>query len=350
MAQASEGAHSACSMVPSLSEEDQSLDAASAYLSPVSATTSHSGTFPNLIGLGISGCSLEPTFDHLGGYANPVPFSMSPALSNPLTTTDSLYNMPLKIDEYPRQTYDIYNGLADTSPLSLYGSQGMGPSSSLDSSLDVGTDQSTFSGQMPGYWASLQCPGPTTPSELSPVSTSSAMEAQWSQRYFSEACMNLTMPALPICGELPVANGTFDHASMAGESDGGLPGQFSTPVRTVLSPPSVTSGEETAHTSPTPSGKTRSLSPGRKPRAKKGYACPTCGFTFTRRSNCVEHQKKHDPGFKKSFPCDECQKAFGRNADLKRHIENVSAHHDEDSYRAVTEHGLGPSQNPQTWM
>lgn len=349
MARTSERAHSSSSMVPSLPEDD-SLEASSAYSSPVSATTSHGHGFSNPIGLGISGCNLEPTFDHLGAYANPISFSMSPALSDQLATPDSLYNVPLKIDDFSRPTYEIYNGLADTSsPLSLYGSQGMGTSSSFNSPGDVGTGQVQFPGEVPGYWASLQCPDPTTPAEISPVSASSTLEGQWSQSYYPEACMGLNMPAFPICGGLPVANGTFDHASVAGESDGSLRGQFSTSSRTVISPPSVTSGEETAHTSPRSADKTRASSPECKPRPRKGYECPTCGFSFTRRSNCVEHQKKHDPDFKKSFPCDECHKTFGRNADLKRHIDNVSARR-ERSDRAVAEHGVGSPQNSQIWV
>lgn len=350
MARASDRAHSLSSMVPSLPEDDHSLEPTSAYSSPVSAATSHGNGFSASIGLGISGCNLEPTFNHTGGYANAVPFSMSPALSNHLATPDSLYNMPLKIEDFPSPTYDIYNGLADTSsPLSLYGSQGMGPSSSFNSPGDVGTSQTAFPGQLPGYWASLPCHNPTTPSEISPVSASSTLEGQWNPSYYPEACMGLNVPTLPICSGLPVANSRFSHALVAGESDGSLPEQFSTSARTFINPPSVTSGEETAHISPTSAGKAHASSPGHKPRAKKGYKCPTCDFTFTRRSNCVEHQKKHDPDFKKSFSCDECLKTFGRNADLKRHIDNVSAPH-ESFDRAATEHGPGPSQNPQIWV
>ncbi|KAJ5184101.1 hypothetical protein N7492_001717 [Penicillium capsulatum] len=323
MDQTSEAAQSSSSMVLSLPEDGHSLETASVYSSPVSATTSHGNGYPNPIGLGISGCGLEPTFNQLDTYANAIPFSVPPALSEQLTTPNTLYNMPLKIDDFSGSTYEIYNGLADSSPLNLYGSQAMCPSSSFNPPIDISPDPTTFPEQAAGYWASMQCPDPTTPSEISPVSASSTMEGQWNRAYFPEAGMALNVPTLSMCSRLSVTNGAFDQASPGGEGDGIIPGHFSTPAGTVHNPPSVTSGEETAHNSPASNGKARTLSPGRKSHAKKRYKCPTCYMTFTRRSNCSEHQKKHDPGFKKSFPCDECHKTFGRNADLKRHTDNV---------------------------
>ena len=52
--------------------------------------------------------------------------------------------------------------------------------------------------------------------------------------------------------------------------------------------------------------------------------CRLCGDCFTRRSNCAEHEKKHDPFQKRLFSCDVCRKRFGRRGDLRRHTRTVS--------------------------
>ncbi|KAL4925114.1 putative C2H2 finger domain protein (Ezf) [Aspergillus undulatus] len=54
-----------------------------------------------------------------------------------------------------------------------------------------------------------------------------------------------------------------------------------------------------------------------------GTECGICGAKFTRRSNCREHMKRHDPSNRKSYTCETCGKALGRKTDLKRHIDSV---------------------------
>ncbi|EAU32780.1 predicted protein [Aspergillus terreus NIH2624] len=51
--------------------------------------------------------------------------------------------------------------------------------------------------------------------------------------------------------------------------------------------------------------------------------CSICGKVFTRRSNCHEHMKRHDPSRKNLHRCDYCGKTFGRNGDLRRHKDAV---------------------------
>lgn len=340
------------SIVPTLPEDAHSLEATSVYSSPVSATPSHGRGFPNPIGLGITGCGVEPAFDHLAGYHNPAAFSVSPALSSQIATTNPLYDMSLKIDNFSRPSYDIYTGLSDTSsPLSLYGSQAMGPSSSFGSPVEVGAGQTTFPGQVPGYWAPVPCPDATTPPEISPTSTTHTMEGQWNGQYFPEACVGLNAPALPMTNGLPVVDTSFNLSTPAGESDDGQSGVFSTGASAVPNPPSTTSAEGAIRTPPRVLENTPDSPPGQKQRAKKIFQCPTCPIRFTRRSNCVEHQKKHIPGFKKAFFCDECDKTFGRNADLKRHKETVSAPSQGEAQAGhLLSHDLGPSQDSQTRM
>ncbi|KAL4734745.1 hypothetical protein BDV11DRAFT_209137 [Aspergillus similis] len=54
-----------------------------------------------------------------------------------------------------------------------------------------------------------------------------------------------------------------------------------------------------------------------------GRECTICGARFTRRSNCREHMKRHNPSNRKSYACEICGKALGRKTDLKRHVDSV---------------------------
>ncbi|OJJ45001.1 hypothetical protein ASPZODRAFT_27031 [Penicilliopsis zonata CBS 506.65] len=67
---------------------------------------------------------------------------------------------------------------------------------------------------------------------------------------------------------------------------------------------------------------------GRTPVKRKrprpdGLQCTECGFTFTRRSNCREHMKRHDPSLMTPHPCEVCGREFGRRSDLKRHVDCI---------------------------
>lgn len=55
-----------------------------------------------------------------------------------------------------------------------------------------------------------------------------------------------------------------------------------------------------------------------------GLRCPLCDKVFTRRSNCREHLKRHNPGNRQAHSCSSCGKTFGRKTDLKRHYLTVS--------------------------
>jgi Zinc finger, C2H2 type len=60
------------------------------------------------------------------------------------------------------------------------------------------------------------------------------------------------------------------------------------------------------------------------PSPEVGLQCTVCGYRFTRRSNCRQHMKKHDPNRKRDHSCDDCGRLFGRKTDLKRHVNSVS--------------------------
>ncbi|KAJ5584834.1 Zinc finger C2H2 [Penicillium hispanicum] len=311
------------SMVPSLLEDAHSLEPTSAYSSPLSATPSHGGGFPSTVGLGISGCGLELPYDHLRAFPNQLPFSVASNIPNQLASTDSLYSVPLKIDDYSnRMCYDVYNTLPpDTShsPLSWYGSRSMSASPGWNSPIDVGPIQRNFPGQTSEYWAPVPETGPTTASDATSLAAGPTTGDYWNQQYFPEACVAMNAPALPFNGNLPVVGDSLASTSTV-THDIGSTRHPSRPTRTLLGSPSPQTNQGNPGTLPKPHQEYIRRS-GRK---DKGYACSHCGSTFTRRSNCAEHEKRHNPSYKQSFPCDECGKTFGRNADLKRHTDTVS--------------------------
>ncbi|OKL59356.1 hypothetical protein UA08_05191 [Talaromyces atroroseus] len=60
-------------------------------------------------------------------------------------------------------------------------------------------------------------------------------------------------------------------------------------------------------------------------------SCQICGKKFTRRSNCREHMKRHNPENRKIYSCHSCGKTFGRKTDLKRHY-STRIHDGEKRY------------------
>ncbi|KAH8700815.1 hypothetical protein BGW36DRAFT_425620 [Talaromyces proteolyticus] len=54
-----------------------------------------------------------------------------------------------------------------------------------------------------------------------------------------------------------------------------------------------------------------------------GLLCEICGRKFTRRANCREHTRRHDPKQRTIVSCKDCGKTFGRKTDLKRHYSTV---------------------------
>lgn len=299
------------SMVHSIPENAHNFDASATYPSPVSATTPQALGF-SPVGLGISGCGLDPGFDNLRAFSGAVPFAVSHAASNQMILTENYYEFPMKVDEFSgRPCFSTYNGLPPASniSLSLYDSQAMDVPPNYNTSLDL-DEQSSYAGQKPGYWASTPCSGPTTPLEAVPAT------GHWNQPYIPEQCITVNQPTIPVGRALyhptAVTNGSRSLAS------------HHNPKQISSSPRSVTSIDSSPPNSPRNVNKRRILRNYMDMDMEEGRKCPECGFVFTRRSNCTEHVKRHNPIFKKVINCDECTKTFGRNADLRRHIDNAS--------------------------
>lgn len=295
--------------VHSMPENVQTFDVSSPYPSPVSATTSQGLGF-STVGLGVSGCGLEPGFVSPRAIPSAVHFAASATAPSHMAPVENYHGITMKVDDFSMPCFSVYDGLppSSDSPISLYDSQTMGVPPSYNTSSEVG-GQGNFT-QTPGSWAPTPCSGPTTPLE------DVLATGRWDQPYFPESCITANPPTLP------VSSGSYHHMAVTGGSRP-LASHYHT-ARLSSSPRSTTSSECVIPNYAQKVNKNgRCSKTGTDKDVDGGRKCRVCGFVFTRRSNCMEHEKRHDPSFKKVF-CDECKKPFGRNADLRRHIESAS--------------------------
>ncbi|KAJ5714590.1 Zinc finger C2H2 [Penicillium malachiteum] len=314
-------------MVPSLADDARSLDVTSNFSSPVSATSSHAREFSTPIGLGISRCGLEPSFDTMGGFTSQLPYSVTPSIPTQIAPMDDFYSLPMKVSDFSEQTgFGIYNGFPETtqSMVRYYGSQAMRASSSYNSPIETASLHTTFPGQVPGYWIPAACSGPTTPPEVVPIQAGNMTGSYWSAQCVPELCPTINAPVSQMAGGFSMPDNSFNLRTVpVRDSEDFFSKDVSDSGLSIPESPKSKQGEKVAKRSSIASRKVAASPPKRKISSKKGYACRVCGFSFTRRSNCAEHEKKHDPNHRRSYPCEECHKTFGRMADLRRHTDNV---------------------------
>lgn len=244
------------SIAPSLTMDAYSRETSSAYSSPVSATAPQAA-LSQPIGLGIMNCGLDPTFDHTAGYQRPMPYPMSPLSHSPnsLLQTTAFHGSPFQPQDTSNKVcFSAYNGFQDWG-----GTQEMSASPSYGSNLEIQSGQEVFY-QMPGYWAPMPCPGPTTPLEALSV--------------------NATVPARPYM----FINNSSESAGIA---------------RTACNEIKVASGN-------------RFVCP------KCGNT-----FTRKSNLRQHEKQHDPESRKISRVSCSECSKTFGRKGDLRRHFNNV---------------------------
>ena len=305
------------SMAPSTLEDINLLDSRSAYSSPTSATSLQEEQYPPVVGLGISGSSLDPPFDHVRSYSSQTPASLNSSFPSDLVRTDNMDGISWKVDD-DKACYNVYHNFllgAPHSPLSWYGSQEMSASSSFASPIDVSLRQPTSSGQLPDHWASSPCSGLAQGLEAAPFAAGDTMSSHWNQQFFLGQRSALNASNLPLSNGFRIFNGSHGPINTPQDVD-----STENVLLNTLGSQSPPISHNGSYTLPQLGRETRQRSPTKK---GKGYRCSVCGYAFTRRSNCAEHEKKHDPSFKRSFHCEECGKVFSRNADLRRHTDNV---------------------------
>ncbi|CAI7570550.1 unnamed protein product [Penicillium viridicatum] len=288
-------------------EDRRSRDTSSVYSSPIS-TSSQGGVSP--IGLGISRCEIENAFGQLRVFppTSTLPSQLVPGAPNPTfaLSYDDYSSGPC----YPPVYSGLVNSASETS-LGFYSPPAMSASPSYNSTMEVVPGQNVFPAQMSDMWMHTPCSGPTTPSDVTPVTVANGAAGQWDQSVFPDACITSTMPLLPV--------NNASYLGAMGEEIGYASCGHSINTGQVVPQPQVSEGTDSATCS---SKRGRGSSNDRLVSAS-GLECPICGAKFTRRSNCKEHQKKHNPEWKHNHPCEDCHKTFGRSSDLKRHMSTV---------------------------
>ncbi|CAG8089297.1 unnamed protein product [Penicillium salamii] len=309
--------------------EDAHTHSSLAYSSPTSSPESH-GRAP--VGLGISGCGIEHAFDEVRVFN--VPSQVPSQLVSP--TPD----FGLSYSEYTNEScytpvYDQLQILSAGS-LGLYSSASMSASPSYNSALEVGAGQDSFATGMSELWMHTPCSDPTTPSDA----VTPPANLQWIQGAVPNAAISIPMPVTPRSStnaplrSMELGAGRSSIADVNAWQDE-IPHEVAT--SNIVTP------------EPTPQPTKRGHgSPGRLISAS-GRQCPTCSKVFTRRSNCKEHQKMHNPDWKHNHPCEECRKSFGRSSDLKRHKDTVSPAIRVNQNQSLT-WGLGPPWDSQIFL
>lgn len=292
-------------LAASLPMNAYSREVSSAYSSPISATASHPGFSPP-IGLGIMNCGLDPTFDHTAGYQRPMLYPMSPVNQSPnsLLHTTAFHGSPLQPRDTPnRICFPAHSGFQDWN-----GSQEMSASPNYISNLKIQRGEGVFH-QMPEYWAPTPTSGPTSPVEALFVNPAGAAGLQVPGR--NQYCTPLKSPTslVNFDASYPM-NSTGDSSKYSFELQ-----NSSAHVEPFVF---VNNSSESGDMALTGCSVTKAASSNR-------FSCPKCGNTFTRRSNCKQHEKQHDPESRKisRVSCPECSKTFGRKGDLRRHFNNV---------------------------
>jgi predicted RNA-binding Zn-ribbon protein involved in translation (DUF1610 family) len=277
------------------------------YSSPVSSSgTQERGP---LVGLGITGCDIEHAFDQLRVLNVP---TMQSQLMPGTPTFELPYEEYVNGPCYPTIYHQLPNASQDS--VNFYSPTSVSASPSYNSAMEIGPNQDAFPG-MSDLWMHTPCSGPTTPSEVVSATGGNGTRGPWDQAMFADVSNSLTIPLLPF-NHLP-------YAGTTGEETG-----YVRPSRQNVNVEAVGAQSKIAPSTTTeqPVLKTRKRSRGSSDKlvSASGLECPMCGIKFTRRSNCKEHQKMHNPNWKHNYPCEECSKSFGRSADLKRHMNTVS--------------------------
>ncbi|OQE44090.1 hypothetical protein PENCOP_c002G01520 [Penicillium coprophilum] len=282
--------------------EDRRSRETSTYSSPVS-TSSQGGVSP--IGLGISHCEIENALGQLRVFPPP---STLPSQLVPGVPTTFAY------DDYSSGTCypSVYNGLANSASETSLGfySPTMSASPSYNPTMEVVQSQHVYPSQLTDLWMHTPCSGPAKPSDVT-LGTVANGSGQWGQNVFPDACVPPTMPLLPV-----------NNVPYLGAMGMGYDRSSGQRINTGLVVPPQASADGIADGATISSNSERG-SPNDRLVSASGLECPICGAKFTRRSNCKEHQKMHNPEWKNNHPCNDCHKTFGRSSDLKRHMSTV---------------------------
>ncbi|KAE8410092.1 hypothetical protein BDV37DRAFT_235693 [Aspergillus pseudonomiae] len=303
------------------------LEDTSAYSSPMCSVSSYPRNSQSTTGLGISHCEMEDPSSQLRLFppdTYPSPVTEWP---NQMIPPESLLETTLDVGHFsPGPCYEPFGAHSDVSvsPLTYYSPQTLNAPSSYGSAMDFARNSGTLSAPSSHFW-------PNTPQS---DAASSEIQSQvkeepddsWEQNLLTEVSDTTVIGSV---SQMPhtVSNDAYSKSQHFADNgndtfvelnpglgrqrdEGRKPTARKMPVEVVF--------QLTKSDSELPDERCKILS-------ASGLECTICGTRFTRRSNCREHVKRHDPSLRKSYHCEFCEKPFGRKTDLRRHVDSI--HH-----------------------
>ncbi|KAB8232428.1 putative C2H2 finger domain protein (Ezf) [Aspergillus alliaceus] len=326
MEQAPTSFSSPCPVVRSPPDNHIMLEATPAYSSPMCSTSSYPSNSQSTTGLGISHCDMKGPSSQLRllppeAYPSPVT-----EWSNQLVPPESLLETTLDVSHFsPGPCYEPFGGHSDVSvsPLSYYSPQTLHAPSSYGSAFDFGGGPGTLSAPSSRFWPNTPHSDATS-SEIQALVKEESDEC-WDHHLLTKASSPAGLATLPQMSQA-VGDDIFPNPQRPDNDNGTLVelnpnvGCYGDNSRkaTAQNMPIEMVFKLTKSDSELPDEQCKILS-------ASGLQCTICGSRFTRRSNCREHMKRHDPNLRKSYHCEFCDRPFGRRTDLRRHVDSI--HH-----------------------
>ncbi|PWY89817.1 C2H2 finger domain protein Ezf [Aspergillus heteromorphus CBS 117.55] len=295
--------------------EDQAMmDTSPTHSSPGHAVPLFECEFQSFTGLGISHIQTEASADHLRLYPSPEPYVLSTSdWSDPILRSQHLLETPPDAANFaPNTYYEPFGSRTDVSasPLSFYSSQALSASPSYDPMLDFGAMREEVS----HFWPSP--PPETMAMTEGQTEVKGEPEDMWDTSLPDNAS-NMVMCTMPQVPQLQISTAFApppqsndkgnDTLTATGASQGDAPDVV--PAEVISKWIDDVGKSPNAETPKIPSA--------------SGLVCTVCGLRFTRRSNCREHVKRHNPRYRRTYPCAICGQVCGRKTDLKRHVDCI---------------------------
>ncbi|PKY09322.1 hypothetical protein P168DRAFT_324306 [Aspergillus campestris IBT 28561] len=305
--------HPPTSLAPLPSDDHMVLGATATYPSSTTAVSSYPCDTHSLVGLGISHGEMHTPVSNLSVYTAPEAFAYPTATTTASWTTQSMVPGPLFDNTMhvghlsPPATYEPFVDRTDdsTSPMSYYSSQALSVSSSYGPMVDMGSNPDGMTHAFRS-WSN-------TPVPVAGGLADDGVEVK------TEPEDTFDLPSVAETNET-VEDSLFNQWHKQQNLYSVAPSYYPPPAyhaNVVKSDPHEDSlVSEVRRTSPSNAYKKGMPKP-------DGCTCTVCGYHFTRRSNCMEHMKKHDPSRKRTFICNLCGNTLGRKADLNRHIDSI---------------------------
>ncbi|PLB44461.1 hypothetical protein P170DRAFT_430353 [Aspergillus steynii IBT 23096] len=293
------------------------MDSSPTYSSPMRSVPNYVPHSQPPAGLGISHCDMGPSAEQSRVYTSEQYPSPTTDWSDQIMPPESVLDAAMDVGPFsPATQYEPFGGYPDVSasPLSYYSSQTLSASPEYGVPMDIAGHHDMMPSQSSDMWPNANCSDEACKIKEEP------------NDFWNPSLFPITnAPTTPVMAPMPqlVANNNrFPHPQQAGSINGTLveldPNVDRLSERSVAQSHPYEVILKWTKNNGEASNDDRSKIP-----SASGLECTTCGTRFTRRSNCREHMKKHDPSRRKMYHCETCERRFGRRTDLRRHVDSI---------------------------